>query len=117
MKNRHYLLLVLLLIFVSTLYLLSGDFSQAIYRGTGIDSIGHFFGFMLLTWIFHSVVKIPLFNTAVCLVLYAILSEVGQYYLGFRNGEARDVVANVSGIGLFIIFKWCYVVVGNRSYR
>ena len=117
MKNRHYLLLVLVLIFSSTLYLLSADFSQALIRGTGIDSVGHFFGFILLTWIFHSILKIPLFNTTVCLVLYAILSEVGQYYLGFRNGEARDVLANVSGIITFIVFKWCYVVLGNRSYR
>ncbi len=117
MKSRHYLLLVLTLLFSAIIYYAFSDYSEKIYQGTGLDSIGHFIGFFMLTWLLNGLLKVPLFNTTICLTFYAALSEIGQYYLGFRNGEFRDVVADVVGILLFIFFKWCYLVIGNKSYR
>jgi VanZ family protein len=37
-----------------------------------------------------------------------VLSEVGQYYLGFRNGEFRDIIADVIGILSFAAVQWFY---------
>lgn len=117
MKNRHYLLLVLFLILSSILFILSGNHANSIVESTGIDSVGHLIGFFALTWVFHTVLRLELINTAICLIIYAGISELGQHYLGFRNGEFRDVVADIFGILLFVLIKWCYVVIGNKAYR
>ena len=114
MKSRHHLLFLLLVILSFTLVFISDDLRNLILTTTGIDSIGHIISFFGLTWILSSFVKLPLMNTAICLVFYGALSELGQYYLGFRNGEFRDFIADIIGILLFVLLKWCSIVYGKR---
>jgi len=115
MKSRHHLLFFLFLILAFTLVFISEDIRNLIMSNTKIDSIGHIIGFFCLAWILSSFVKLPLLNTAICLVFYAVLSEIGQYYLGFRNGEFRDFIADIIGILLFVILKWCALVYGRKQ--
>lgn len=114
MKSRQHLLLLLIFIFFAIVVsLLSNDFRAILFRSTRIDSIGHFIGFFLLTWFLNGVVKIPLVQLLFVLFLYAALTEIGQYYLGFRNGEISDFIADVVGICLYAVIKWVKVVYGK----
>ena len=78
---------------------------------TGLDGLGHIIGFLFLCWLVHTWLKLSLVVTALTLTLYAALTELGQYYLGFRNGEFRDFIADVLGILLFVLLRWLYVVI------
>lgn len=115
MKYLHHLLFFLVILLSAVMVTLSEDVRTIVFQLTKIDSIGHFIGFFCLTWVLSSLLKLPLFNLALCLVLYSALTEVGQYYLGFRNGEFRDFVADIIGIGLFVLIKWFVVVYGKKE--
>ena len=54
-------------------------------------------------------------TTALTLSFYAALTEIGQYYLGFRNGEFRDFVADVMGIIIFIFLYWLYQICVKKN--
>lgn len=83
-------------------------------RHIQLDSIGHIIGFFLLTAIFIAILNIKLYLTITCLLCYGALSELGQYYLGFRNGEVRDTLADFIGIGLFLLCYFCYKAIEKR---
>jgi VanZ family protein len=90
------------------------ELRSLLIQHTRIDSWGHLIGFFLLMWILHSLIKLPLLNSAICMTFYAALSEIGQYYLGFRNGEFRDFIADIAGILLFMLLKWISMVYGKK---
>mgnify|MGYP000194254788 CR=1 FL=1 len=115
--NRHILLFFLILCFLTGLYFIAADYSDTLYANTRVDSVGHFIGFFCLGWIFSSLLKIPLFSTCVCLSFYAVFSEIGQHYLGYRAGEFRDVVADICGILFYAFVKWSYLVYGKKWIR
>ena len=115
MKYLHHLLFFLVVLVFIVMMTLSEDVRALVFQYTRIDSIGHFIGFFCLTWLLNSFLKFPLINLALCLILYSALTEIGQYYLGFRNGEFRDVVADIAGIGLFVLIKWIVVVYGRKE--
>ena len=94
---------------------ISAEVRDIVFQFTKIDTIGHFISFFCLTWLLNSLLKFPLFNLGLCLVLYAALTEIGQYYLGFRNGEFRDFIADTFGIGVFVLIKWLIVVYGRKE--
>jgi len=71
-----------------------------------LDSIGHFLGFLFLTGLINHLIKPSLFTLSISLTLYAALTEIGQHYLGFRNGEFRDFIADALGIGVFVIIYY-----------
>jgi VanZ family protein len=75
-----------------------------------IDTVGHVIGFFGLTWLLVGLIKLPLLNTVMCLYFYSALTELSQYYLGFRNGEFVDVVADVIGVSLFAICHWLHAL-------
>lgn len=115
-KLRLILLFILIVIIVSTIISLLQT-PNNIFTQIGIDTWGHFFSFFLLTGLLHSLFKIPLINTSICLLLYGGLSEIGQHYLGFRNGEFLDFIGDAAGILLFIFLKWCWVMYGKTPYQ
>lgn len=115
MRYLHHLLFFLIILVSALMLTLSEDVRSLVFQYTRIDSIGHFIGFFCLAWFLNSLLKFPLFNLALCLVLYSALTEVGQYYLGFRNGEFRDFIADIVGIGLFVVIKWAVVVYGRKE--
>lgn len=112
-KNHHLLLLFCIIIIAITCSFIPG-FNQQIADNTRIDTIGHFIGFFLLTWLLSTLVKLPITVAALTLVFYAAASELGQAYLGFRNGEFTDFVADIIGIGSFIFINWFIQVFKNR---
>ena len=89
--------------------LLPDALTRVIFRSPQIDTIGHFIGFFVLSWLSSSVIKLSFLTTFVTLSFYAGLSELGQYYLGFRNGEFSDFFADVAGISLYILLKVAYL--------
>ncbi|MGL1959267.1 MAG: VanZ family protein [Colwellia sp.] len=123
MKSRHHLLFFItviigaILLFFSSELLLPVEIRNAVFHSPKIDTIGHFIGFFILAWVVHSVIKLSLFNTILTLILYGALSELGQFYLGFRNGEFSDFFADICGILFFALLKWCFVVYGGKFYR
>jgi VanZ family protein len=101
--------LTIILIFISTIVLLTFTFfdpQNIIKQSLEIDFIGHFIGFYLLTWFLHKKLSLPLINIGICLIFYGVVTELSQLYLGFRNGEVSDYIADVLGISLYMAIKW-----------
>lgn len=115
-KLRLILLFIFIVIIVSTI-ISALQTPNNIFTQIGIDTWGHFISFFFLTWLLHSLCKIALINTSICLLFYGALSEVGQHYLGYRNGEFLDFIGDAAGILLFILLKWCWLMYGKSSYH
>ncbi len=115
MKAQHHLIFFIfistsaLLLFFSSELLLPDTITKLIFRSPAIDTIGHFIGFFVLTWLVASILKLSLLSTLFTLSFYAALSELGQYYLGFRNAEFSDFFADIAGISLYIFLKYTYL--------
>lgn len=114
MKNSLFLKLTVFFILAVCLLSACVRFYQPVYNATHIDSVGHFLGFFILAWGFNVVINVSLQHTFFCLFIYAVASEVGQFYLGFRNGELRDVIADLVGVLLFISLKSAFNLVKRR---
>jgi len=114
-KAKHHLLFFILLLasasllFFSSELLLPESIKKLVFRSPQIDTIGHFIGFFVLTWLVSSILKLSLLSTLFTLSLYAALSELGQLYLGFRNAEFSDFWADIAGISLYILLKYSYL--------
>lgn len=116
MKAQHHLIFFILvlcgasLLFFSSELLLPEAIKKLVFRSPQIDTIGHFIGFFILTWFVSSILKLSLLNTFYSLCFYSALSELGQYYLGFRNGEFSDFFADIAGISLYLFLKYIYLL-------
>jgi len=114
-KARHHLIFFILiascaiLLFFSSELLLPEEIKKLVFRSPQIDTIGHFIGFFILTWLVSSILQLSLFSSLFTLNFYAALSELGQYYLGFRNAEFSDFFADIAGIALYIFLKYTYL--------
>jgi len=114
-KAQHHLTFFILivtcaaLLFFSSELLLPEAIKRLVFRSPAIDTIGHFIGFFVLTWLVSSIIKLSLLSTLFTLIFYGALSELGQYYLGFRNAEFSDFFADVAGISLYILLKYAYL--------
>lgn len=62
-----------------------------------LDKVGHFIGFSILFFIIYKLVKLNLTVLLVTLIIYSGLTEVGQEFLGFRNGQLSDFIADSFG--------------------
>lgn len=114
MKVQHHLVFFMLIItgavllFFSSELLLPEAIKKLIFRSPQIDTIGHFIGFFVLAWIVSSVLKLSILSSLFTLIFYAALSELGQYYLGFRNAEFSDFFADITGISVYLFLKYTY---------
>jgi VanZ family protein len=116
MKSRYHLsILVTIVIVFFCLYFSSDDFKRLVFRSTEVDSIGHIVSFFGLTWVLHSILKLPLFNTMLTVAFYGALTELGQYYLGFRSAQMSDFISDLIGISLFAVIRWSILMYRNRS--
>ncbi|MBA6230662.1 MULTISPECIES: hypothetical protein [unclassified Colwellia] len=114
MKSYLQLLIILISLLVLVLiFLIPGDFKTSVINKIQIDTIGHIIGFFGLTLLLVGLLKLPLINTVICLFFYSGLTELSQYYLGFRRGEFFDFIANIVGVSLFAIFYWVFTVYGK----
>ena len=116
MKSRYHLsILAIIVILFFCLYFSSADFRRIAFRSAEIDSIGHIISFFCLTWVLHSILKLPLLNTMLTVAFYGVLTELGQYYLGFRSAQVSDFIADLIGIALFATIRWSILMYRNRS--
>ncbi len=115
MKKLHYVFIFLLIVFSSSIIYSSDEVRTVLSQYTKIDKVGHFIGFFFLTWLLSNTLKLPLVNLTLTLILYAALTEIGQHYLGFRNGEFKDFIADVLGILTFMLIKWCVVIYAEKQ--
>lgn len=116
MKSRYHLsILTIIVILFFCLYFSSTDFRRVVFRSTEIDSIGHIISFFGLTWVLHSILKLPLLTTMLTVAFYGVLTELGQYYLGFRSAQVSDFISDLIGIGMFGIIRWSILMYRNRS--
>jgi len=110
---KRYLQLLFVMIFLLVLMLLffiPADLKTAVMNKMQIDTVGHIIGFFGLTWILVGILKLPVINTVICLFFYSALTEVSQHYLGFRNGEFADFIADIVGISLFAVCHYSLAV-------
>jgi VanZ family protein len=116
MKSRYHLsILAIIVMLFFCFYFSSEDLRRLVFRSTEIDSIGHIIRFFCLTWVLHSILKLPLFNTMLTVAFYGILTELGQYYLGFRSAQVSDFISDLIGIALFGFIRWAILIYRNRS--
>lgn len=116
MKSRYHLLIITLIVALFfAIYLISPELRTIALRSTEVDSIGHIISFFGLTWVLHSILKLPLFNTMLTVIFYGLLTELGQYYLGFRSAQISDFIADLIGVALFAIIRWSIMIYRNRS--
>ena len=90
---------------------------QRIFYFPAIDTIGHLTGFFILTWVSHSIIKLSISLCIPLLIFYAALTEIGQYFLAYRNGDVGDFIADVVGICLFVLAKWLYRYFFRRNTK
>ena len=115
LKARHHLAFFMIvigcasLLFFSSELLLPEAIKKLVFRSPQIDTIGHFICFFILSWVVCSILKLSLLRTFITLTFYAALSELGQYYLGFRRAEFSDFFADVAGISLYIFLKYSHL--------
>ena len=115
MKAQHHLAFFIIIVFSAALLFFSSELllpeaiKKLVFRSPKIDTIGHFVGFFVLTWLVSSILKLSLISTLFTLSFYAALSELGQYYLGFRNAEFSDFYADIVGITLYLLLKYAYL--------
>ncbi|QOL26878.1 VanZ family protein [Thalassotalea sp. LPB0316] len=114
MKSRQQLLFFLFFVLIITGIFISSDTGSSVFQHTQIDTIGHFISFFCLAWFLHAFVKLSLMLLAPTLIVYGFLSEVGQAYLGFRNGEFSDFFADVLGVLFFVLVRWAAMMYGYR---
>lgn len=108
MRIPLHLFLSLLLVLCLEVLFLSYDVKVQSFLFPKVDSVGHCVGFFFLTWILNTLIKSSILNLVLCLVLYSALTEIGQHYLGFRNGEFRDFIADTLGIGFFMVVHYIF---------
>lgn len=114
MKARQHTYFLISVIVITLVLLFAHEFlseplRKRIFQFPAIDTIGHLSSFFILTWVCHSILKLSFVVYMPTLTFYAALTEVGQSFLGYRNGEVGDVIADIVGILLFVLAKWCYV--------
>lgn len=115
MSVRQQLYLFLVVICSLTGILFFTEIGNLFYKHTRLDTTGHFISFFLLGALLHYLIKISLFVSCSCLIFYGALSELGQYYLGFRNAEFRDFYADTLGVLAFALLKWCIFLYQRRT--
>jgi len=110
-RQHYYFFITVIIITISLLFaheFLPDFLRRRIFQLPAIDTIGHLTSFFILTWVSHSIIKLSLALAVPLLIFYGALTEVGQSFLGFRNGEFGDFLADVVGIFLFVLTKWLY---------
>ena len=114
MKARQHSYFLFTVIIVTILLFFAHEFlpdtlRKHIFQFPEIDTIGHLTSFFILTWVSHSIIKLSLPLCVPLLIFYGALTEIGQYFLGYRSGELGDFIADVIGISLFVLVKWLYL--------
>jgi hypothetical protein len=113
-KARQHYYFFITVIIVVTLLLFAHEFlpdslRKRIFQFPEIDTIGHLISFFILTWVCHSIIKLPLSICVPLLIFYGALTEIGQSFLSYRTGQWGDFFADIIGISLFVIIKWLYI--------
>jgi VanZ family protein len=111
--RQHYYFFITVSIILTLLFFahefLPDPLRKRLFQFPELDTIGHLTSFFILTWVSHSIIKIPLSICMPLLIFYGALTEVGQSFLGYRSGEFGDFIADIFGISLFVLAKWLYL--------
>jgi len=115
-KVSHHLIFFIIVIIAAVLLVLSADYlftkilASFSFHRPKIDTIAHFVGFFCLAWLLYALLKIRLISILFTLSFYGALTELGQYFLGFRNGEYLDFYADVAGSLFFVLLTGLYLL-------
>ncbi|GLX82542.1 VanZ family protein [Thalassotalea eurytherma] len=112
MKSRQQLLFFLFFVLFITGIFLSTETNSTVFQHTQIDTIGHFISFFCLAWFLNAFLKLSLILLTPTLIVFGGLTELGQLYLGFRNGEFSDFFADVLGVLFFVLLRWVAMMYG-----
>jgi len=110
-RQHYYFFILVILTLLLLLFaheFLPNNLRRNIFQFPAIDTIGHLTSFFILTWVCHSIIKLPLLFCIFLLTFYAGLTEIGQSFLSYRSGQFDDFFADVIGIFLFLLTKFLY---------
>ncbi|WP_405054429.1 VanZ family protein [Thalassotalea fonticola] len=110
MNTSNFRIYLFIVITFSLLALNYTFITKLLYQYHLLDKSGHFFGFLLLTWLVNRLIKIDLTPTILTLCVYAALTELGQSYLEFRSGQFTDFIADVLGCLCYVL-----IVMANKN--
>ncbi|WP_185962598.1 VanZ family protein [Thalassomonas sp. M1454] len=108
MNLKSSIFLVLILVCISLIITNDGQVITFLSQNNLLDKTGHFIGFFILSWLLNTILKLKITSTLISIIIYAGLTELGQEYLGFRNGQISDFIADILGcVFYFICLKTC----------
>jgi len=115
-KVSHHLIFFIIVIIATVLFAFSANYLittilvNVSFHRPNIDTIAHFIGFFCLAWLIYALLEMTLISILFTLSFYGALTELGQYFLGFRNGEYSDFYADVAGSLFFIALAGLYLL-------
>lgn len=100
--RNHYLITFLLTLAVYGVVYFSSpvEWQSVLFR---LDKVGHFWGFFFLSMIVFKLINLAKRYLMICLILYSGGTELGQEFLGFRNGTFQDFYADAAGVIAFFV--------------
>jgi VanZ family protein len=72
--------------------------------GSLSDKSIHFIAFAVLTLLLRFAYSVTLFQTFLLLLMYAVFIEFSQLFTPNRSAEILDIVADIIGIGIGLLF-------------
>ena len=123
-RQHYYFFITVIIITISLLFaheFLPDLLRRRIFQLPAIYTIGHLTSFFILTWVSHSIIKLSLALAVPLLIFYGALTEVGQSFLGFRNGEFGDFPPNLRGLSKYLALRqtgdFCRMRAGHNPQR
>ena len=115
MNLQHYLPFFGGLLLVIVLYF--SGLSDWLLTTVALDKLGHFIGFFFLTWLIYLIANKALLTVGLLLIFYSGLTELGQYTLGFRNGDVGDFIADAIGVVSFVCLQGLARLISQNKTR
>lgn len=99
-----------LMLFICTLSICYLAFSKGgvnveIHHG---DKISHLSAFFVLTWLLRHAMQVKVWQQIVILMSFGLFIELVQSNLPSRSASYLDLLADLLGVLLFLLFEWCY---------
>ena len=115
MKLKQSLYLIITLLSISLVIINDLAIIKLLSQYHILDKTGHFIGFFLLSWILDTILKLRVITSIISIIIYAGLTEVTQEFLGFRNGQLSDFIADALGCLCYFLCLKLYKLTKVRS--
>jgi len=102
----------LCIIFTAVLAFIPGFLRTA---GSMSDKVNHTAAFMVMSFLAHRGLRMPVSRWTGLLVLYGVIIEVVQFFLPYRSFSLLDLLADLAGIALFLVLKHAWSALSRQQ--